>query len=87
MSLDNIALVGLAREALEQELAVTLPQAKRSWHESTRTNEATVVVFDVSVDPQGTRLEELVGVAIFDGQSLFVAYRRGTDWHMNRPPR
>ncbi|WP_136246017.1 hypothetical protein [Mycobacterium intracellulare] len=85
MSGDNNEFLGLAREALEQELATVLLPAKRSWHESSRKNEATVLALDVSVKPDGTRLEELAGIAIFDGYSLFLAFRRGDDWQMCRP--
>ena len=58
----------------------------RNWHESMRESDATVLVFDVSTRPDGTRLEELAGIAIHDGTSLYLAVRRGFDWQQLSGP-
>lgn len=64
-----------AREALRQVMATTQPENLRRWCEAVRDSDATVLAFDVD----GNR-EDLAGIAIHDGTSLFLSVRYGSQW-------
>ncbi len=83
---DGDTRLQVVRQELQKALAETaLPHPERSYSESVRDSDATVLAFDVSRPATNSCREDLVGAAIHDGQTLFLAVRRGNDWRIARP--